>query len=60
MTPKPFCGRFDGREVDRVRGAQQAEPQPVGVVGAVAAHGGEETLGGGVRAYDQALTEVAG
>ena len=41
------------REVGRVGGAEQAEPQPVGVVPSVAGHRREEALGRGVGADHQ-------
>ncbi len=41
------------REVHRVGHAEQAEPQPVGVVPALAGVGSEEALGRGVRSDDQ-------
>ena len=40
-------------EVGRVGGAHEVEPEPVGIVLAVAADGGEEALGGGVGPHHQ-------
>ena len=48
------------REVHRVRHAEQAEAQPVGVVPALAGVGGEEALGRGVGADDQRDLAEAG
>jgi hypothetical protein len=41
------------REVRGVGGSEQPEPQPVGVVGPVAPHRREETLGRGIGADDE-------
>ena len=48
------------REVRRVGGAEQAEAQPVGVVGTVATDGREEALGRGVGANDEGDLAEAG